>query len=70
MLEASESGKPLPLCYLANCYVKGIGCSQDYMEAINHLEEAVELDCTQAKTQLGILVQIGNGVAKDCNKAF
>ncbi|MCC8180963.1 MAG: sel1 repeat family protein [Planctomycetes bacterium] len=69
LLAAAEEGDPDACYYLGVLHANGVGVEQDYAEAANWYQEAVDLGHPRAHRNLGSLYESGEGVEQDFAKA-
>ncbi len=66
---AAERGNTKALYFLAKCYARGDGVTQDYPRAAAYLRKAAEQGCALAQNDLGVFYAKGLGVQQNYTEA-
>jgi hypothetical protein len=64
-LKQAEKGNPRAFFYVGAAYLSGIGTPQNYQEAINWMRRAAEQNLSAGLSDLGLLMQLGQGTPVD-----
>lgn len=64
-LKQAEKGNPRAFFYVGASYLSGIGTPQDYEKAMAWMRRAAEQDLSAGLSDLGLLVQLGQGTPVD-----
>lgn len=64
-LTQAEKGNSRAFFYVGAAYLSGMGTSQDYTEAIKWIRQAAELGLSTGASDLGLLIQLGQGTPVD-----
>lgn len=66
----AEKGEGQAQYLLGACYFEGLGCTQNFQEALTWYQKATEKGSAAASSQIGLIYAHALGVQKDPEKAF
>jgi TPR repeat protein len=64
-LKQAEKGNPRAFFYVGAAYLSGIGTPQNYQQAIDWMRRAAEQNLSSGMSDLGLLLQLGQGTPVD-----